>query len=230
MNRLALAALAVLLAGGLPLASPAASAAPSRAEEIAAALRTRTIASIVLKDSSVDDLAKFLRIATGFNFHVRRDVIQKAGIDLETVRLEATLEDVTVADLLELLLPPHGLGAVVRGSVVQFTTKADAMGKPVTRLYDVTHLTWKLTDFAAPSLDLHPSGFTAVDEIEPEVVREDPLAEPENILEFVKSLVDVDWTTEGWSISVTARTLVVRAPASVHAKVARALAQVAAFK
>jgi hypothetical protein len=228
MRRLALPLAAVLgAASALPCA---ASAAPTRAEEIAAALRTRRIASVVLEDTSLDDLAKFLRTATGFDFHVRRDVIGKAGIDLDGIRFRATLEDVVVADLLKLLLPPQGLGAVVRGSVVQLTTRADALGKPVTRLYDVTHLTWKLTDFAAPSLDLRPSGFEAVDEVEPEVVREDPLAEPENVLELVKQLVDVDWTTEGWSIAVTARMLVVRAPASVQAKVARALAQVAAFK
>ena len=141
---------------------------------------------------------------------------------------ETRLRPHDVASLLELVLPPNGLAAVVRGNIVHVTTKADALGPPVARLYPITHLTWRLTDFIAPSLDLHPSGWTGSEE-EAEVVREDGL-DAEGIAALVREQVTADWSQEGWGITANARFLVVRAPRSVHVQVAAALARIEAFR
>src|SRR5262245_17273005 len=119
----------LLLAGaaclGTALAAAPASAGPAEREAaLAQALRTKRISSVSLEDVSLDDVVRYVRVATGFNFHVRREVIAKAGIDLDTLRFTLVLEDVTVATLLQLVLPPHGLAAVVRGNIVFVTTKA----------------------------------------------------------------------------------------------------------
>jgi hypothetical protein len=211
------------------LAAPPAAAGPSEREAaLAQSLRTRRISSVALEKASLDDVVRYLRVATGLNFHVRREVIAKAGIDLDALTFTLDLDDVTVASLLELVLRPHGLAAVVRGNIVHVTTKADALGPPVSRLYAISHLTWRLTDFVAPSLDLHPSGYTPPEE-DSEVVREDGF-DADQIATLVREQVPVDWSQEGWGISVNARFLVVRAPRSVQAQVAAALARIEAFR
>jgi hypothetical protein len=220
---LALGLVVSLAAPCAVLAGPA-----ERAAALAQSLRTKRVSHVALEKASLDDVVRFLRVATGVNFHVRRDVIAKAGVDLEALSFTVALEQVTVAGLLKLVLEPHGLAAVVRDNVVHVTTRADAIGKPVARLYGISHLTWRLTDFAGPSLDLHPSGFTAP-EIVPEVVREDGL-DADKISELVKELVGGDWSQEGWGISTTARFLVVRCPPAVHREVSLALARIAAFQ
>jgi hypothetical protein len=225
-RRLASAGLVLALLAAAP--SPVGAGPAERAAAIAQAMRTRRISNLSLEDARLEDVVRWLRVATGFNFHVRRDLIAKAGIDLDALSFTLHLEDVSVAALLNLVLPPHGLAAVARDNVVHVTTRADALGKPVARLYPITHLTWKLTDFVGPSLDLHPSGYTPPD-VETEVVREDGMT-PDQIAELVKELVGEDWTQEGWSISVNPRFLVVRAPRSVHGDVLRVLERIAAFK
>jgi len=226
--RTAVLALAAVALAGTVSAPPAAAGPAERAAALAQSLRTKRISSLSLEKASLDDLVRYLRVATGFNFHVRREVITKAGIDLDGLSFTLALEDVTVASLLELVLPPNGLAAVVRGNIVHVTTKADALGPPIARLYPITHLTWRLTDFIAPSLDLHPSGWTGSEE-ETEVVREDGL-DAEGIAALVREQVTVDWAQEGWGITANARFLVVRAPRSVHDQVAAALARIEAFR
>jgi hypothetical protein len=229
MRRPILAILAFACLAAFSAAPLDASAGPAeRAHALAQSLRTRRVANVAFEDARLDDVVRFLRIATSVNFHVRRDVIGKAGIDLDALRFTFALEDVTVATLLEIALKPNGLGAVVRDNVVHVTTRADAMGKPIARLYDIGHLTFTLTDFAAPSLDLHPSGYTAP-EVEPEVVRDDGL-DADKIVELLKTIVAEDWSQEGWAITPVASFLLVKAPASVHRDVALALQRIAVFK
>jgi hypothetical protein len=174
---------------------------------------------------------QWVRTATGFNFLVKRGSIEKAGIDLSAVTFTLQLEKVSVWTLLTTLLEPHDLALKIQGNLILVTTKAEAAGKPYTRLYSIAHITWRKYDFIAPSLDLHPSGFVAED-YEPEVVVEnDPLSSGDAVVELVKEIVcPEEWGTEGWNIRATDTYLVVRAPRKVHRDMERALAVIASLK
>jgi hypothetical protein len=220
----------VVLALLLGALAPAVAAPSPRDGAIAESLRTRRVQGVHFDDQPLDAVVTWLRVATGHNFHVKSAALAKANVDPAALRFTATLEDVTVETLLRILFEPHGLAVKVQGGVVFVTTKADAAGKPVTRLYGISHITYVKVDFIAPSMDLKPSGFTA-DEYEPErLVENDPLSTGDAVVELIKEIVPAEWDTEGWSIRGTDSYLVVRAPADVQARVQRALHVIAALK
>lgn len=212
--------------------APAAHAADARKDAaLEAALKVKRLPQVRFADVTLPDVARWLQVATGWNFVVKTTVIEKAGVDLSTLRYKLELADVTVAGLLRVLLEPHGLVAKVEGNIVHLTTKADALGKPVLVLYPISHLTWTKTNFRGPDIDLHPSGFTVSDEApEEEEVEDDPFRDPQHVADLVKEMVDATWTEEGWSITATKQWLMVKAPRAVHRQVARALEQMAALK
>lgn len=238
MRRLLVGSLAVVLplaAVQLPSrtasAGPSAAATPLRGGALAAAMRTRRLTQVVFDGASVDEVAAWLRIATGWNFVVKRHVIEKAGIDLSAVRAKATLDHVTVAGFLALWLDPHGLVVKVEDTVAYVTTKADALGAPVLVLHAIAHLTWTKTNFRGPDIDLHPSDWTPPDDRgDEELVEDDPFTDPQHVADLVKQMVDAPWESEGWAITATKQHLAVKAPRSVQAQVARALRQMEALK
>lgn len=242
MRPLVVALVALLLACGLLLPfqparagearTTAAPADAARATSLAAALRTRRLTNVKFTAAPLEDVLAWLRTATGFNYVVDRKALAKAGVDVEDVTFSVELEDVTPATLLALLLEPHDLALVVKGNVATITTRAASLGKPVTRLYAIAHITYTKVDFIAPDINLDPSGFTPPEEYEPErIVEDDPLSTGEAVLDLVKDLVARDlWDSEGWSIRATDRYLVVRAPPSVQADVSRALDLIASLK
>src|SRR5262245_23515326 len=225
------AALALSL-GGVGLApAPAAAGTDARDLALEVALRTRRLRDVKFDDRPLEEVVQWLRIATGWNFVVRRAVIEKAGVDLSAARVKVELADVTVATFLGVVLEPSGLVQKVEGNVIFVTTKADALGKPVLVLYPVSHLTWTKTNFRGRDIDLHPSGYTPPDdEPEEQLVEDDPFTDPQHIVSLVKEMVDAPWDSEGWSISGTKVYLSVKAPRSVQRRVAVALEQMAALK
>jgi hypothetical protein len=196
------------------------------------ALAARRLLHVKFDAAPVEDVVQFLRVATGWNYVIKRSVIQKAGIDLDAVRTTLDLDDVSAGLVLELVLEPHGLVAKVEGNIVFITTKADAMGKPVFVLYPITQLTWKKTDFHGPDLDLHPSDYHPADEIPEEtVVEDDPFTDPQHVVDLVKEMVsEATWDAEGWSITANTQFLMVRAPRSIQRQVARAVDMMGALK
>jgi hypothetical protein len=228
-SSLVLAALALAVSAG---ATGPAFAGPAGDVALAESLRTRRVQSVHFDDLPLEGVVKWLRVATGANFHVKTAALAKASIDPAELRFTMTVDDVTVATLLQLLLEPHGLAAKVEGNVVFITTKADASGKPVTRLYAISHITFTKIDFVAPAMDLRPSGYTPTEDYEPEkVVENDPLTTGDAVVELVKEIVATgEWDTEGWSIRGTDSYLVVRAPARVQSQIQRALHVIAALK
>jgi hypothetical protein len=222
----ALLALAALVAS----VAPAAAGDAERAAALAQALRTKRVKNVKFDGAKLDEVVKWLRVATGFNYVVKRDVLAKAGIDPEQVTTKLELSDVTISTLLVLVLEPHGLVTKVEGNVVFVTTKADALGKPVVVLHPISHITWQKTDFHGRKLDLHPSDYTPEEEPEEVPVEDDPLTDPAYVVELVKQLVDAPWETEGWAISATKTVLTCRAPRVVQVRVARALEVVASLK
>ena len=234
IRRLLPIALLLLLASGIlgASAAPAVAGPGGRAAALARKLKTQRLENVRFEDASLDDVLRWLRIATGANFVVKRTALAKAGSEPADVRATLILERVTPATPLHLVLEPHDLAATVKGNVVYVTTRADALGRPVTRIYAISHITWTKVDFIAPDINLRPSNWTPIDEYEPErVVEDDPLNSGDAVAELLQDLVAPgEWDNDGWSIRATDRYLVVRAPKSVHAKVNGALAQIASLK
>jgi len=220
---------AVLLA--LPVAG-AQAGSPAKDAALLQALRSQRLTRVEFKDVSLEGALKWLRVATGRNYFVKRTALAKADIDWESLRYEVSFEDVTVGALMDVLLEPHDMAYVVKDNVVFITSKIDSYGKPVTRMYGISHITWTKVDFIAPAIDLTPSGFVA-EEYEPEViVEDDPLASGEAVAELIKELVlPAAWVAnDEWNIRATDRYLVVRAPKAVQDLIPDALDKIASMK
>ena len=235
---LALGLTAALLSAGAPSAQaadpkPAPAAAPSpKGAALEQALKTKRLKQVVWKDLAFKEAVIWLRVATGWNFVVNHAVLAKANVDTSAITFSAEFNDIALGTLLDVLLEPHGMAVRIQDNLIWLTTKADAWGRLVTRLYGISHITWQKVDFAAPEINLQPSGFTPAVEYVPEtLVEDDPLLSGDAVAELVKDLVEPgQWDTEGWTIKATKHYLVIRAPAKVQARVPRALATIASLK
>ena len=121
LRRLLPAALLILLSVGVLAASatPAAAGPRSRAAALASKLKSQRLENVKFEDAGLEDVLKWLRIATGANFVLKRSALAKAGIEPADVRATLTLEKVTPATLLGLILQPHDLAAQVKEAILQ---------------------------------------------------------------------------------------------------------------
>jgi hypothetical protein len=234
-------ALALVLAAPVALAGPekappaqaaaAKSLSAPRGAALVAALKTKRLKRIEFKDITLKDLVAWLRVATGWNWAVNQVALAKADVDTAALTFSADFDDLSVATLLEVLLEAHGIALRVQDNIVWITSKADAQGRLVTRVYGISHITWTKVDFAAAEINLHPSDFTA-QEFEPEkIVEDDPFNNGEAVAELLKEIVaSGQWTNEGWEVRATNNHLVVRAPAAVHTAIPAALDTIASLK
>lgn len=227
--------LLALAVGPGPLAprKAAAGEATARALALTRGLKTRRLAAVRFEQADLNEVVRWLRIATGYNIVIKRLPLAKAGIEWEDLRFDVVLDDVSVQQLLEVLLEPHGLAWKASDNVLYITSHADALGKPVTRLYSISHITYTKTDFIAPEINLRPSDFVPVDEYEPErPVEDDPLNSGDAVAELLREVLGSpdDWDNDGWAITANDRYLVVRCPAAMHEKVRRALNTIASMK
>jgi hypothetical protein len=214
------------------VAAPPAAGSPAKDAALLKAIKAQRLSRVEFKENDLQSVLKWLRVATGRNFHLKIGALAKAGIDWESIRYTVSFDDVTVAALLEVLLDPHEMAWVVKDNIVFVTSKADSYGKPFTRMYAIAHITWQKIDFIAPEINLNPSGFVGED-YEPEVlVENDPLATGDAVAEVLKEIVLPEaWSAnDDWTIRATDTYLVIRAPKSVHDLVPGALDKIAAMK
>jgi len=219
----------------LPAASLPSAEAGSLAKDIALVrmLKKQRLSQVTFKEASLKDVVKWLRVATGKNLIIKRAALTKAGVEWADISYTFTLKNVAVWTFLDsILTKPYGMGLKVKGNIVFLTSKMDTYGKPVTKMYSISHITYTKTDFFAPEINLNPSGFQE-EEYEPErIVEDDPLAEGDAVAELIKEiLLPKGWeNNDGWTIRATNRYLVIRAPRAVHALVPRVLSKIAAMK
>lgn len=218
---------------GLTTTPQAAVAGPS-AKDVALVrtLKSQRLTTVQFKESSLTDVVKWLRIATGKNIVIKSHKLAKAGIEWKDITYTVELEKVRVWTFLEeIVAKPHEMAVVVKGNIVFLTSKADSYGKPTTKMYAISHITYTKTDFYGPNINLNPSGFVE-EEYEPEKpVEDDPLNSGDAVAELLKELLLPDkWDSEDWSIRATDKYLVIRAPKAVHRLVSRTLAKIAAMK
>lgn len=232
-----MAALLVPLGAVLPQVGASETEAGTTSERRAAALKARLaktrLSKVKFENTKFNDVLKWLRTATGFNFMVRSKAVQQADVDLDEVTVNVELSDVSVLAFLKLVLEPHKLTVAVKGNIVLITTKADAMGKPTTRIYGIAHITWTKIDFIAPDINLPSVENPASEDYEPEVVREDdPLNNGDAVVDLLKTLVlPEDWDEyDSWSITATDTYMIVRAPRHVHRLIPAALEKIASMK
>lgn len=226
--------LAIAFPVSLLMALPDAEAG-SRAKDRALVLQLKKqrLTKVQFKETDLKGVLKWLRVATSKNIVIKRAALVKADIDWEDIKYTVSLEKVTVWTFLdEVVAKPHGMALKVKGNILFLTSKADSYGKPLTRLYEISHITWTKTDFHGPEINLKPSGFVD-DEYEPEViVEDDPLASGDAVAELLKEILTPKlWEqNDAWNIRATDRYLVVRAPREIHNLVPRTLAKIAALK
>lgn len=222
-------------AGAQPIARGVVAGRPCslrpRGEALRTALRTTRLARVELEDLPLPALVRWLRTATGWAWALDARALAEAGIDADTVRVSARLDDVSVRTLLDVVLEAHGLALRVQDTLVWITTRAAAEGPLLTRRYGLAHLLWVKVDFPGPQVGLRPEGGAAPVTVPEMPVPGDALASPEQVLDLVQRLVAPGrWDEAGWSLRATARDLVVRAPAAVHAQVVRVLRMLEAVK
>lgn len=225
---------ACLVFGGLPAGPSTAEAGMSAKDRaLVLQLKKQRLTKVQFKDTDLKGIVKWLRVATSKNILIKRAALAKADIDWEDIRWTVTLEKVGVWTFLEeVVAKPHGMALKVKGNILFITSKADSFGKPVTRMYAISHITWTKVDFIGPDINLKPSGFTD-DDYEPEVIREDdPLATGDAVADLLKEiLVPKLWDeNDSWNVRATDRYLVIRAPKAVHNLVPRTLSKIAAMK
>ncbi|MHC4549413.1 MAG: hypothetical protein ACYTEZ_11615 [Planctomycetota bacterium] len=220
----------VLLLGGLlspALAGPQSkSRKPSKATQaksIANVLQTQRI-SLEAEKWSLDRFIRFIRLSTGLNIVVNKGRIEKDGGDPDAIEITLKVQNVKVIDAFTLALQGHELAFKVKGNVLLVTSRKDALGKPVLRIYSVAHLLVPLRDFPAPDFNVYPSGYEPPEPPEPEVVQ--TYESSEELAELVRTFTGQGtWEHEGVNITVFRRHLFIRTYPGVHREIARFLAR-----
>ena len=207
---------------------PASEAAPSSARQLVNLLQQRRI-SVDFKDASLDEVVKYVQAATGINIVVRKHKITADGGDADAIEVNLKVRNVTVLDFLKLAFEPMDLGLAVRRNILLITSKKDARGKPVLRMYNVAHLLVQIRDFPAGDINVYPSNFEPPEAPEAEVHQ--AVESSEEIAELVRTFIgEGTWEDEGVAIHVFRKHLMIRTYPKVHLQVGRFLNQLNALR
>jgi len=207
---------------------PASEAAPSSARQLINLLQQRRI-SVDFKDASLDEVVKYVQAATGINIVVRKHKITADGGDPDAIEVNLKVRNVTVLDFLKLAFEPMDLGLAVRRNILLITSKKDARGKPVLRMYNVAHLLVQIRDFPAGDINVYPSNFEPPEAPEAEVHQ--AVESSEEIAELVRTFIgEGTWEDEGVAIHVFRKHLMIRTYPKVHLQVGRFLNQLNALR
>lgn len=230
MTRLALLTLAALF-GAAPLAAAQATVvrvpdeAPSgdlKAQQVWAKLATQRV-SLDFDDAPVLEVFKFLRQTSGVNLVVDQAVRADAGLDDKRVSLEVT--EIPLRSALSLVLDFVELVVRWRHGVLLVTTPDRARGDASLQIYDVRDITYKLTNFPGPKIEL-ASGSGAEDGGLSFGGDEGDDATPttDEIVETVKSALGEAADAPGCSLAILGGLLVVRQSPEGHREILNVLA------
>ena len=149
--------------------------------------------------------------------------IDKDGGDVDAIEVSLTVNNVRVSDVLALTLEQHELGFVIKGNVLLITSKKDARGKPVLKIYSVAHLLVPIRDFPAPDINIYPSSYEQPEPPEPEIHQ--TYESSDELAELVRNFTGQEtWENEGVNLTVFRKHLFIRTYPSVHCEIARFLA------
>ena len=208
-----------------PVASPSAGNATGdrvdRAQSVANLLLTRRL-TVKYEKATLDEFVDHIRAATGINIFVHKGRMVKDGVDPDAIQIDLDVRDVTAVDLLKLALAGVDVGFRIEGNVLIITSKKDARGKPVLRVYSVAHLLVPIRDFPGQDMNVYPSNYEPPEPPEPEVVQ--TYESSEQLAELVRTFTgEGTWEDEGVRITVFRHHLFVRTYPAVHAEIQRFL-------
>jgi hypothetical protein len=178
------------------------------------------VVSVNFDGASLPDALRYLSALAGVNIVVGGALRKEADVD--AMKIDLRLTKVTARQVLELVADGKDLGIGFQSGVLTVTTRKEARGKPVLRLYALGDMTMPLRDFPAPDLMLHPAGAETKEE---EVVEtKHPFGDADEILRMVKDNTGSGtWEDEGVSASVMRDWLVVKQYEEVHAEIGKLL-------
>lgn len=228
--RLLLVPLALALLGPVFAGPPEAKKQPARNVEGDRAPKEQSIANLLqgrrltvkLEKATLDEFVSHLRASTGINIFVHKGRMVKDGLDPDAIQINLDVHDVTAAELLKLAFAGVDVGFRIQGNILILTSKKDARGKPVLRIYSVAHLLVPLRDFPGQDMNVYPSNYQPPDPPEPEIVQ--TYESSEQLAEMVRTFTgEGTWEDEGVRITVFRHHLFVRTYPSVHAEIQRFL-------
>ncbi len=177
--------------------------------------------SVNFDDASLADALSYLAVLTGVNIVVG-PALRKEG-DPDLIRVSLRLTKVSALQVLELIAEGKDLGIGFQSGVLTVTTRKEARGKPVLRLYALGDMFMPIRDFPAPDLMLHPAG--AERKVEEETETKPAFGDADEVLRMVKEHTGAGtWEDGDVSASVMHDWLVVRQYEEVHAEIGKLLA------
>lgn len=192
-----------------------------RAQSVANLLLSRRL-TVKYEKATLDEFVDHLRASTGINIFVHKARMLKDGVDPDAIQIDLDVKDVTAVELLKLALAGVDVGFRIDGNVLIITSKKDARGKPVLRVYSVAHLLVPIRDFPGQDMNVYPSNYEPPEPPEPEVVQ--TYESSEQLAELVRTFTgEGTWEDEGVRITVFRHHLFVRTYPSVHAEIQRLL-------
>jgi len=223
----------LLLAGVLvmaPLSTGVAKERPQTLREMLLVLEARTV-SVDFKDKDLQEVLRFFSDFTGVNLIVS-PVLQAQRDDYD-LNVTLRLKDVSVKQVLSILVDLKGLASVYRHGVIMITTPKDARGKPFLRMYSIGDLTVRIRDFPGPDIMLRPAGAEGMERMfgGVEEGKEHAFADPEFIQDLIlENTGEGTWEDEGVRVYVNERVLIVRTYASVHVEIIRLLSLLRGYR
>jgi len=198
-------------------------AQPKSAASLRNVLETRRLATVKFEKATLDQFVEWLRAAAGINVVVRKHKITQDGGDPDAIEITLAVTNVKVVEVLKLALLPHDLGLAIKGNVLIITSKKDARGKPVLRLYSVADLMLAIRDFPAPDINIYPSNYEPPEQPEPEVHQ--AVESVDEIVELIRQFTGSGtWEDEGMTIISMRKQIFIKQYPHVHAEIARFLA------
>src|SRR5262245_9073849 len=185
--------------------APAADA-ESRAA-IIATLEAKHVKGLTFQDANLDQVVQYLRTVTGLNFHITPKV---RTTKFDDVKVNIPLmDDVSVAEVLNLVTTPYDLRWEPRGGVVTIAMKDEVGGSMRLRYFDVKDLAVKIQNFRGTDIYLVPSNYTPPEP--PELAEPAPFFPEDQLVETIKQVVDPEsWAVEGATIEIKNHILIAK--------------------
>ena len=193
-----------------------------KAQRVWAKMATLKI-SMDFDDAPVLEILKFLKQTSGINMVVDGALRNEGALDERRISLQVT--DIPFRSALNIVLEFTELAARWRHGVLLITTPDKARGDTVLRIYDVRDITFKLTDFPGPKIELASGsgmdgdgGLSFGDE-------DEDSAPPttDEIVETIRSAIGDATDVEGTSMTVLGGLMVVRQSIEVHRQILEVL-------
>lgn len=205
----------------------AARAPEPRSLDEALRMLQRRRCDVDFKDLPLDDVAAFVARLSRLNVIVSPELQRASAGALPAITIK--LRDVTLRQFAEIVAKSTGSKLMLRDGILQFTTPADARGRPSLRVFSIADVTFRIRNFPGPDIQLHTGDEQFVQEEESDQAT--PFDDPQTIVDLIRKFTgEGTWDDDAVSISADAGKLVVKQYPEVLKEIARFLAVLRAAK